>query len=188
MSAPTGDTPTGGARIAPGNLRQVGPATWLFARAAGRSLGTKPPAVFLTLGRNQRLFWGWLDFAARLMPGGRLPRRESELVILRVAHLAGSDYEFAHHTKLGRRAGLTTDEIARVRTGPADPAWSARDALLLRSVDALHHHRDLDDAAWADLREHLDERTALEFLFLVGHYEMLATALNTLRIQPDPPR
>jgi AhpD family alkylhydroperoxidase len=176
------------ARIEPGSLRQVGVPAWLFARAAGRALGTQPPAVFLTIGRNKRLFWGWMDFAARLMPGGRLPRRETELVILRVATLAGCDYEFQHHAKLGRRAGLDDDDLARVVAGPDAPGWSPREATLLRTVDLLHHDRDLEDAAWAALREHLDERTALELLFLAGHYEMLATALVTLRVQPDRPR
>lgn len=176
------------ARIAPGGLRQVGLPTWLFARAAGRRLGTEPPAVFLTLGRNQRLFWGWLDFAARLMPGGRLPRRETELVILRVAHLSGCDYELQHHRTLGRAAGVTDADVERLVAGPDDAGWSPREATLLRTVDLLHHDRDLDDDAWSELRGHLDERTALELLLLVGHYEMLATTLNTLRVQPDRPR
>lgn len=176
------------ARIEPGRLRQVGPFTWLFARAAGRAAGTEPPALFLTLGRNQRLFWGWLDFAARLMPGGRLPRRETELVILRVAHLAGCAYEFEHHVRLGRRAGVTDADVARVVDGPEAEGWSEREGALLRAVDSLHHHRDLDDDAWLELRTHLDERRALELLFLVGHYEMLATVLITLRVRPDRPR
>ncbi len=70
------------ARIAPGDLREVGPWVSGFARLAGRVSGTEPPAVFLTLGRNRRLFWGWLFFAGRLMPGGRLPRRDTELLML----------------------------------------------------------------------------------------------------------
>lgn len=176
------------ARIEPGTLRQVGVPAWLFARAAGWAMGTEPPAVFLTLGRNRRLFWGWLDFAARLMPGGRLPRRETELVILRVAHLTGCAYEFEHHVRLGRRAGVTGEDLERVVAGPDAHGWSPREATLLRTVDLLHHDRDLDDHAWAELRAHLDERTALELLLLAGHYEMLATALLTLRVQPDRPR
>lgn len=176
------------ARIEPGGLRQVGVPAWLFSRAAGRALGTEPPAVFLTLARNRRVFWGWMDFAARLMPGGRLPRRETELVILRVAHLAGCAYELEHHTALGRRAGLTDAELLRVAEGPEAAGWSVREAVLLRTVDLLHHERDLDDAAWSALREHLDERTSLELLLLAGHYEMLATTLITLRVQPDRPR
>jgi alkylhydroperoxidase family enzyme len=50
-------------------------------------VGTGPPTLFLTLGRHHPLFSGWLRFARRLIPGGVLPRRETELVLLRVAHL-----------------------------------------------------------------------------------------------------
>ena len=44
------------------------------------------------------------------------------------------------------------------------------------------------DVTWADLRTHLDEREAIELVMLVGHYEMLATAIAALRIQPDERR
>ena len=177
-----------GARVAPGTRRDVGLVTWLLARAAGRATGTEPPAIFLTLGRNKGLFWGWLHFAGRLMPGGRLPRRETELVILRVATLARSDYELTHHRRLGRRAGLTDAEIDRVTDGPEAPGWSTRERLLLAATDELHAERDLSDVTWRALCAELDERTRLEFLMLVGHYEMLATTLRTLRVQPDRPR
>ena len=59
----------------------------------------------MTLGRHRPLFRGWLRFAGRLMPGGKLPRRETEMVILRVAHLRQCAYEFEHHARLARRAG-----------------------------------------------------------------------------------
>ncbi|MDN4175315.1 carboxymuconolactone decarboxylase family protein [Nocardioides sp. SOB77] len=173
------------ARITPGTRRDVGLATWAFAHLAGRVSGTEPPAVFLTLGRHRRLFRGWLHFAGRMMPGGRLPRRETELVILRVAHLTGSEYEATQHRGLGRRAGLGDDEIDRVSDGPEAPGWSPRERLLLRATDELHTTRDLSDATWTELRAELDEPTCIELLMLVGHYEMLATTLGALRVQPD---
>jgi len=74
-------------RIAPGTRREIGPVIWGFARIAGLTARTGPMNLFTTLGRHRGLFWGWLMFAGRLMPGGRLPRRDTELVILRVAHL-----------------------------------------------------------------------------------------------------
>ncbi len=91
------------------------------------SMGTEPPQVFLVLGRTKRLFWGWLMFAGGLMPGGKLPRRETELIILRVATLAGSAYERAHHERIGKRAGVTKDDLAAVAVGPADPHWNDRE-------------------------------------------------------------
>jgi alkylhydroperoxidase family enzyme len=176
------------ARISPGRTRDTGLVVQGFARLAGRVTGTQPPAVFLTLGRHRRLFWGWLLFAGALMPGGRLPRRETELVILRVATLSGSAYELTQHRRLGRRVGLEAAELERVAVGPSDPAWSSRDRLLLTVADTLVGSRDLPDPLWAELRAELSEPEAIELLMLVGHYAMLATTLNTLRVEPDLPR
>lgn len=175
-------------RVAPGRMRDVGPAAWVFARVAGLATGTSPPALFLSLGRTKGLFWGWLHFAGRLMPGGKLPRRETELVIVRVAHLRDNRYELSHHEHLGRRAGVTPEELERLSVGPDAPGWTDRERALLRAVDQMHAAGDVEDSTWEELRRHLDERQAIELCMLAGHYEMLATVIQTLRIQPDERR
>ena len=172
-------------RIAPGSRRDVGLVNWIVSQISGRVSGTSAPNLFLTLGRHRRLFLGWLHFAGRMMPGGRLPRRETELVILRVAHLRDCAYEFDHHVHLGAKAGVDSADVERVRVGPDATGWSAREAAMLAAVDALHERQDLDDAEFATLTDHLDEREIIELVMLVGHYEMLATAIAALRVQPD---
>jgi AhpD family alkylhydroperoxidase len=181
---------TSASRIAPGDRRQVGRLNHAVATALGRLHGTTPPNLFLTLGRHRRLFRAWLVFAGALMPGGRLRRRDTELVILRVAHRRGCVYELDHHRRLGVRAGLAPADIDELAEpdAPAHPRWSAREAALLAAVDQLLDDRDVDDATWAELARHLDERRLVELVLLVGHYDMLATTIATLRIQPDPPR
>ncbi len=176
------------ARIEPGDRRDVGWLAWVISSVAGRVGGTRPPHLFLTLGLHRKLFRGWLRYAGRLMPGGLLPRRETELVILRVAHLRGCAYEFDHHVTLGARAGVTAADVERVVEGPTAIGWSDRERAVLTAVDALHHDRDLDDRTWRALSAQLQEREIIELVMLVGHYEMLATTILTLRIQPDPPR
>jgi AhpD family alkylhydroperoxidase len=173
-------------RISPGGRRELGLANWTISRIAGRAVGTGPPNLFTTLGRHRRLFRGWLRFAGRLMPGGRLSRRETELVILRVAHLRDCAYELAHHTRLGRRAGLGEADFAAVREAAATGRLSPRERALLAATDELHRIQDLRDETWALLEEHLDERETIELCLLVGHYEMLATTIAALRIEPDP--
>lgn len=177
------------ARVPPGTWREVGPFVTGFARLAGRVQGTGPPAVFLTLGRHHGLFWGWLHFAGRLMPGGRLRRRDSELVILRVASRTGSAYELTQHRRLGRRAGLSAEQIAAIEADemPAG-GWTAEQQLLLDVTDELIATEDLADGTWQRLREAYDERRCIEVVMLVTHYRMLATALRTLRVQPDRER
>jgi AhpD family alkylhydroperoxidase len=175
-------------RIAPGSRRQVGLVAWAISQGAGRIGGTNAPNLFLTLGRNPRLFRGWLRFAGRLMPGGTLPRRETELVILRVAHHRQCLYEFEHHVRLGARAGVGQDDVLQITQELDAGPWSTRERALLCAVDALHFEQDLNDGVWGALGKHLNEREIIELCFLVGHYEMLATVITALGIEPDTPR
>lgn len=177
-----------GPRIWPAGRSEAGLFAAAFSRLAGVVARTTPPNLFRTMAHRPSLLWGWLHFAARLMPRGTLPRRETELVILRVAHLRQCDYEFEHHARLGRRAGITSDDLERVQHDPDATGWTDRERTLLRAVDSLHHDQDLDDAMWAALSEYLDAPRVIEFVLLIGHYEMLATFLITLRISPDEPR
>ena len=173
-------------RIAPGGLRELGPFNWGFAQIAGRVMGTAAaPNLFTTLGRHRGLFRGWLMFAGRMMPGGKLPRRDTELVILRVAHLRACEYEWEHHQKLGRRAGLTTAEIERCKEGPGAAGWSPREQAILTAVDELHSTQDVSDVTWSRLGEHFSERDLIELVLVTVHYEMLATAIGTLRLETD---
>ncbi|MCB9562465.1 MAG: carboxymuconolactone decarboxylase family protein [Kofleriaceae bacterium] len=175
-------------RIAPGTWRDLGPINWMIARALARAAGTRDGNLFTTLGRHRRLFRGWLAFAAHLMPGGVLARRDTELVILRVAHLRGCAYELDHHRRLAARAGVAPAIAARVAAGPDAAGWTARERALLAATDALVARRDLDDATWAALRRCWDEPAIIELCLLVGHYDLLATTIAALRIARDRPR
>ena len=175
-------------RVVPGDRRDVGLLTWTLAQVSGRVTGTTPPNLFLVLGRHRRLFRGWLRFAGRLMPGGTLPRRETELVILRVAHLRGCAYELAHHRRLAARAKVDGATIERVLAGPDAAGWSPRERAILAAVDELHRTGELGDTTWSALRDHLDERAVIELVLLASHYEMLATTIAALRIPLDQPR
>lgn len=173
-------------RIAPGGRREIGRLNAAIVRVLGAAAGGgEPPRVFTTLARHRRLFRRWLWFAGALMPGGTLPRAEAELVILRVAHNTGCDYERIQHERLAQRAGLSAADIARVRDGAAASGWSARQALLLRAADELHAERRIGDELWAALAREYDERELIELCLLVGHYEMLAMTLRSLEVQPD---
>jgi AhpD family alkylhydroperoxidase len=172
-------------RIGPGARGDLGLVSWGIAQVAGRVTGGNPPNLFLTLGRHPSLFRGWLRFAGRLMPRGKLPRRDTELVILRVAHVRDCRYEHEHHVRLGRRAGLSDAEIARAADGPTAEGWAPREQAILQAADELLADGDVADETWSRLSGMLDTRELIELVLLVGHYEMLAKTINTLRIQPD---
>jgi NAD(P)-dependent dehydrogenase (short-subunit alcohol dehydrogenase family)/alkylhydroperoxidase family enzyme len=182
----SGGQPAREPRLPPARRREVG---WVNARILGllaRGARTpRPPNLFATLARHRRLFRAWLLFAGALMPRGRLPRADTELVILRVAHNCGCEYEWRHHERIGRRAGLAAATIERVRQGPDASGWGTREQLLLHCADALHEQRELSDELWARLSEGFSDVELIELVMLVGHYEMLAATIEALRIQPD---
>ena len=173
------------ARITPGSRREIGLVNQAICWVSGRVTGTNPPNLFTTLGRNRGMFRGWMWYSSKLMPFGRLSRRETELMILRIAHLRDSEYEFAHHVRLGRRAGVRPVDVERVQQGPGVDGWSAREQSMLQAIDELSSLRDVTSPTWERLREVLDERECIELVMLSGQYESLATTIATLRIQPD---
>lgn len=175
-----------GPRIAPGTSHEIGLVNTVIVRVLGAAVGGAPPRVFTTLARHRGLFRRWLWFAGALMPGGTLPRDEAELVILRVAHNTSCDYEWVQHERFAQRAGLSADQVARVRNGVEAPGWSPRQALLLRAADELHAERCIGDELWAALAHEYDEPRLIQLCLLVGHYEMLAMTLRSLEVQPDP--
>ncbi|MDX6587497.1 MAG: hypothetical protein QOI31_1970 [Solirubrobacterales bacterium] len=173
-------------RIKPGTRRDIGLVNTGIAQALGAATGGRPPNLFTTLARHRGIYRKWLRFAGALMPGGKLPRDESEIVILRVAHNTKCEYEWRHHERLGAQAGLSPEEIERVRLGP-DAGWSERRAALLRATDELHAENRISDKVWTELRPMYSDEELIELCLLAGHYEMLAGTLNSLEVEPDKP-
>jgi AhpD family alkylhydroperoxidase len=171
-------------RIAPGGLKELGLVNYGVSALAGRVIGGRRPNILTTLGRQRKLFRGWLFYSSRLMPGGRLPRRESELVILRIATLRECEYERRHHVRIGRRAGVTPAQIDHL-VDETWSGWTPREQAMFAAVDQFVDERYIDDPTWVTLSGHLSEPELIELLLLCGQYDSLATVLLTLRIQPE---
>jgi alkylhydroperoxidase family enzyme len=153
-------------------------------KALVAAAGLPAANIFGTFVRHPGLFRKWLPFGGKLL-SGRLPARERELLILRTGWNCRSEYEWGQHVVIGRQAGLTDDEIARVQTGPDDPAWDPFDATLLRAADELHGDACLSDATWAALAARYDEKQLIEIPMLVGQYHLVAFTLNSLGVQRE---
>jgi len=107
------------------------------------------------------------------------------MLILLTGYLCKSRYEWGHHVIIGKRVGLTDQEIRQIRGGPEAPGWSTRDATILRAADKLHVDQMISDPTWRALCSFYDEQRAIELVFLVGLYTLVSSALNTLGVQLD---
>ena len=167
----------------PAPLRELRPLARAVALASGRLTGTGPLTIFTTLGRHPRLFRAWLFYSARLMPFGTLPRRDAELVILRVAWQCRAAYEWWHHVPLALRAGLRPEEIAAAAGAPPPAGLSRRQRALIAVTDDVLARQALSDDTWQAARQALTEREMIEACLLIGHYQGLASAIGALGIQ-----
>lgn len=143
------------------------------------------PNIFTTFARHPRLFRRWLGLGQHLLRESTLPAREREVVILRTAALSGSCYEWTQHVVIGRRAGLTDEEIDRIAEGPDAPGWADDDRVLLRAIDELHGGHRLSEAAWTALSTRWDTSQVMDFTMTVGFYTMTAMALNAFGVEVD---
>lgn len=176
-------------RIPAGRLRQLGPINWVLAKLGARAVRAPEMHLFTTLGHRQTLFWVWLMYAGRLLRG-RLPRVDTELVILRVGHLRSCEYELQHHRRMARLAGLGPSEQAAIFAWPASPqkTLSARQQALLAATDELIKQRSISTATWQPLTTHLNRGQLIEFCLLATQYDGLAATICALRIPLDNPR
>ena len=124
-------------------------------------------------------FNGHILFASTLSP------RQRELLVLRVAAVRRSDYEWAQHAILAGDAGIEPDEVARVAEGPDAPGWSAVDQAMVRAVDELLADAEVADGTWEVLASELDEQQLMDLVFTVGAYEVLAMAFRSFGVEMD---
>ena len=138
-----------------------------------------------TLAHHPALARAFFTLQGHLLRATTLTERQRELVIMRVATLRHSVYEWAQHIFVARKAGLTDLEIAWIAWGPDAPAWSESDASLLRAVDDLDRDGVITDDTWVVLSTHLDVRQMLDLIFTAGSYRMLAWMVASLGVALD---
>lgn len=139
--------------------------------------------VYRVMAHHPDLLVAWSSLRDHLVMKNQLGPALSEVVILRVGHRLGSEYERAHHIVRGRACGLTDARIRDILSGgqPADDV----DRLLTRSVDELIDDKRLTQSTLEALTGKFGKTAALDLMALVGFYSTLAYLLETFRVPID---
>ena len=150
--------------------------------------------LWLLLMNNSRLLPHFVNYAMKLMPGGELPRVDTELVILRIGWKLRCRYEWGQHVDIGVRAGVTRAQIhavaafgadGEISEGVQDEVLTTIQVLMLRAVDEFLASACVSDETTQALSEHLKPALLTELLLLIGWYQGLAGVLNTSGIELD---
>src|SRR5262245_8259673 len=79
-----------------------------------RTLANKPKAA--------KRFMVWANYV--MTERNDLPPREREIIILRIGYLCKSGYEWGQHVEFAKRAGLSVEEIERIKQGAGAKGWT----------------------------------------------------------------
>jgi len=140
--------------------------------------------IFRTLARDPdalTAFLAWGGYVLSRRNG--LSARDREIAILRIGYLCRSGYEWTQHVEIGRNAGLTAADVARIKAGPEADGWTPAESVLLRAADELHKDQFVADATWERLGDHYSEKAQRDLVFTVGQYTQVCMLLNTFGVQ-----
>lgn len=131
-----------------------------------------------------------MEAGAHVRLRSTLERWQRELAILVVAVGKNSDFEWASHVGLARKAGVAESVIDAVRRGGdlALAGASAGEADLVTYVRQLVAGNRVDQPVYDRLAERHGERWLVELTATVGQYQYIACVLGAFEVQPEPGR
>lgn len=167
------------------------PAEWTEEQrallASKTARGRPVKNIYKTLVQHPAARHAFAPWSGYILSGrNSLPARDREILILRTGFLARCGYEWAQHVLVARRAGLTDEEIGRVKAGLSAPVWSDRERSLLAAADELHSDQFVSDRTWNSLRQHYTEMQCMDIVFTVGQYTLVSMFLNSFGVQLEP--
>lgn len=141
-----------------------------------------PLNIHRIIAHNPVLMNAYTPLRYHIVRDSSLSPRQRELIILRTAHNCQSDYEWTHHVARGREAGLTDEEIERVRAGAHHLAWSEAEIALLLCADEMFHHTELHSRTLDLMAAHYSKEQLLDTIYTIGVYITLGTILKSFSV------
>jgi 4-carboxymuconolactone decarboxylase len=144
------------------------------------------PAVVATMLHHPEWYRPRVEFTRQRMAAKQLELRDMEIAILRTARRCNSPFSWGEHVPMGKRAGLTTEEIERLTQDADADGWNERDRAIVRAVDELHDDSMVSDGTWATLARYFTPAQLIELICLIGIYHENSFLYNSLRAHLIP--
>ncbi|MEQ1773454.1 MAG: carboxymuconolactone decarboxylase family protein [Burkholderiales bacterium] len=121
--------------------------------------------------------------------GSILPAPLRLMVLLKTHHLHNAHYLLAHHTVLGRSAGLTSEQLAALSEAREDqsPEFTPRErAAIAWAAQVAHNVAKRDETVFNELTRHFSEAEVVELTGLCAICSNADLVYNALRVPLEP--
>jgi alkylhydroperoxidase family enzyme len=140
-----------------------------------------PPAAWVLvpgIGHALERLGGAMRYELTLEPRAR------EIAILLVGHHHQSPFELHAHTRAGKAAGLTDDDLAALADGRPPELRTEQERVVHAAAGQLLRAGTLDEAQYAAAVAVLGPAQLFELVTLIGYYNMLAVQLSVFNLLP----
>jgi len=139
--------------------------------------------IMMVMANNPDLGKAYNVFGKHILVTNTVPLRERELVVMRVAWLVQSEYEWHNHVGYCLNLGMNLEEIAAIKEG-ADSAFpfSDFDRAVMRGCDELVRNNDLTDATWEALSKGFDRKQLMDYVAMIGSYVQTSWMITAFRM------
>ena len=144
-----------------------------------------PPNLYRALANHPALVAAWTEFARAIRYESRTPRPLRELVILRGAQLMASEYEWAQHLKMARKAGVSEAQIAALSSWRTSSSFDAKEKAALAIAEEVTRGK-VSDATQAEALKHFDMQDYVELALTASFYAMVGRMLDAMGVQLEP--
>jgi alkylhydroperoxidase family enzyme len=117
----------------------------------------------------------------------RLDPRLRELAILMVGYLTREPYEWSHHVEIGRRFGVSDDDI-RALMAEAEGRSSGLEPLartVLKAAFEMTRDLAISDATFDELRKSLDYERTVDLVLTIAFYNAVVRVLASLQVEVE---
>jgi alkylhydroperoxidase family enzyme len=162
--------------VSPERARELGEAMGLPARRtqseAFRVVANNPGVARVAFGQ-----------LLQLLENNRFDTRLRELMIMRIAWVTGSAYEWTQHWRVAATAGISPETVLAVREWQNSDQLMPADKAILAATDECLAGRSIPDAVWAEVTRHVtDPAQQVEFIIAMGNWMSFSLLFRTLRI------
>ena len=147
--------------------------------------GAKIINLYRIVAHNPRALLNFLRLGNSLLVGTDLHPKLRELAILRVAKLAGSEYEWSQHYPIALELGLDQKQIQAVSTWSTSTNFNDIERAVLQYTDEVAQNVEVKEETFKVLQLHLNERSIVELTLSIGYWGMVARVLVPLQINID---
>jgi alkylhydroperoxidase family enzyme len=150
-----------------------------------RNAGRDVPILYRTLGNSPAMLNAWVAMAWPLRHESVTSRALRELIIMRVAQLTRTSYEWVAHQPMALQCGISQEQLDHLGEWTASDVFDDEQREVLALTDAMTDGLDVPDTVWRPLADRYAPGELVELVLTAAYYSCVSRTLRALRMPVD---